>query len=475
MNFMKQNTNRWLALLIVLTAPLLSVIDVFIINVAIPAIKKGVQASEAQVQLVIAGYLLGYAAFLITGGRFGDYFGKKKVFIYGMAFFTLTSCWCGLTHSAFELNTARFFQGVSAAFMVPQTISYIQVLFPLAQDRAKAVGYFGVTLGLASILGQFLGGYFAYFHFFIPGWRLIFFINLPIGILAVAAAAVFLEETKLDRSKKFDFTGVVLLTFALGFLILPLVTGRENGWPWWSWLMLVFSFFLFFLFAKNQKKRKKLDNGELIDTGLFAFRDFNIGLLSVFCLFMVHNSYLLISTLLFQNGYHLDAFLVGKLFILFGLGSTFTNLYAGKLFSKYGKKVAFYGVASLMVSLALQLFLFSSPGISLWFIGGVLILHGIGTGILITSILNITLQSVPKEFAGAASGLYSTFQQTSSALGVSLIGGLFFSILAGAADLIVYQKAFRYGAGAELLVLLVLGILLYMLPKASKAALHYAE
>lgn len=472
---MKQSTNRWLALVIVLTAPLLSVIDVFIINVAIPAIRKGVHATEAEVQLVIASYLLGYAAFLITGGRFGDYFGKKKVFIYGMALFTLTSCWCGLTNNAAELNIARFFQGVSAAFMVPQTISYIQVLFPLAKDRAKAVGYFGVTLGVASILGQFLGGYFTYFHFFIPGWRLIFFINLPIGILAVTSAAIFLKETKLDRSKKFDFTGVILLTFALAFLILPLVAGRENGWPWWSWSMVLFSFFLFYLFAKNQKRRKKLDNGELIDTGLFAFRDFNIGLLSVFCLFIVHNSYLLISTLLFQNGYHLDAFLVGKMFILFGLGSTFTNLYAGKLFIKYGKKVAFSGVVLLTISLLLQLFVYTEPGVSLFIMGGILILHGIGTGVLITTILNITLQSVPKEFAGAASGIYSTFQQTSSAVGVSLIGGLFFSTLGGGSDIVLYQKAFRYGAAAEVLVLLVLGFLIYLLPKSRRAELHFGE
>ncbi len=475
MDFIKQNTNRWLALLIVLAAPLLSVIDVFIINVAIPAIRKGVHATEAEVQLVIASYLLGYAAFLITGGRFGDYFGRKKVFIYGMVFFTLTSCWCGLTHNASELNIARFFQGVSAAFMVPQTISYIQVLFPLARDRAKAVGYFGVTLGLASILGQFLGGYFTYFHFFIPGWRLIFFINLPIGIVAVISAILFLKETSLDRSKKFDFPGVILLTLALACLILPLVIGRENNWPWWSWSMIIFSFFLFFLFAKNQSRRKKIDNGELIDTGLFAFRDFNIGLLSVFCLFMVHNSYLLISTLLFQNGYHLDAFLVGKLFILFGLGSTFTNLYAGKLFSRYGKKVAFTGVGFLTLSLLVQLVLFGRPTVSLLTIGGVLILHGIGTGILITTILNITLQSVPKEFAGAASGLYSTFQQTSSAIGVSLIGGLFFTVLKGGAGIILYQKAFRYGALAELLVLLVLAFLIYKLPKNKSDVVHLAE
>jgi MFS family permease len=166
---MKQDNSKWVALAVVLLAPLLSVIDVFIINIAIPAIKTGVRATDGQLQLVIAGYLLGYASFLITGGRTGDVFGRKKVFMWGMAFFTLTSCLCGLALSPFQLNLARFLQGISAAFMVPQTISYIQVLFVQSAERTKAVGFFGLTLGIAAITGQFLGGYFSESHFAIAG------------------------------------------------------------------------------------------------------------------------------------------------------------------------------------------------------------------------------------------------------------------------------------------------------------------
>jgi len=472
---MKATDNSWPALFIVLTAPLLSVIDVFIINVAIPVIKTGVNASEAQVQLVIASYLLGYATFLITGGRFGDHFGRKKVFTYGMAFFTAASCWCGFSHNAAELITARFFQGMSAAFMVPQTISYIQLLFPQAKDRARAVGYFGVTLGLASILGQFLGGYLTYFHFFIAGWRLIFFINLPIGTLSVALAWFYLDETATDSSKKFDFSGVALLLLALAGLIVPLVIGREKGWPWWSWLLLLCSVPLLIFFIRQQRRSKILGKGVLVDTALFAFRDFNTGLLCVFCLFMVHNSYLMISTLLFQNGYHLNAFLVGRLFILFGIGSTVTNLYAGKLFNRYGKAVAFCGVGVLFASILLQVLLFTKPATELPTIGALLVLHGVGTGILITTILNITLQSVPGRFAGAASGLYSTFQQTSSAVGVSLIGGLFFSALENSDMLWSYQKAFRYAGWAELLVLVFLALLIYSLPAKDGTVSHFGD
>src|ERR1700753_1175347 len=174
---MKTATNKWLELVIVLSAPLLSVIDVFIINVAIPAIKKGVHATDAEVQLVIAGYLLGYAAFLITGGRAGDHFGRKKVFFWGMLAFTVASCLCGLSMNPLQLNITRFFQGVSASFMVPQTIAFIQIIFTDPEERAKAIGMFGITLGIASVTGQVLGGYFSGIHGFIDGWRLIFFVN----------------------------------------------------------------------------------------------------------------------------------------------------------------------------------------------------------------------------------------------------------------------------------------------------------
>src|SRR6185312_1537560 len=151
--------SRWVALIILLTAPFLSLMDVFIINIAIPAIKTGLNANNAELQIVIAGYLLGYASFLITGGRFGDHFGRKKIFLYGMAAFTLASSWCGISSSSVELNIARFLQGGSASFMVPQTISYIQLLFTDQKSRTKAIGIFGLTLGLASICGQFLGGF----------------------------------------------------------------------------------------------------------------------------------------------------------------------------------------------------------------------------------------------------------------------------------------------------------------------------
>src|SRR5277367_5129486 len=219
---MTKNKNRWFSLIVLLSAPLLSVIDVFIINMAIPSIKKGIVATDAELQLVIAGYLLGFAGFLITGGRSGDIFGRKKIFIYGMLLFTLTSCFCGMAQTPFQLISMRFLQGISAAFMSPQTISYIQVLFPEPEARTKALGLFGLTISVAAMLGQLLGGFLPEFHGFVEGWRLIFFINLPIGIVAVYFAQRSLRETETNKNQKLDYSGVALLTTMLFTLIYPL-------------------------------------------------------------------------------------------------------------------------------------------------------------------------------------------------------------------------------------------------------------
>ena len=472
---MKEENSRWFALLIVLSAPLLSVIDVFIINIAIPAIREGVHASEGEVQLVIAGYLLGYASFLITGGRFGDHYGKKKVFMWGMAFFSITSCWCGLSHSAIELNTARFFQGLSASFMVPQTISFIQVLFTNPLERTKAIGWYGFTLGLASILGQFLGGYLTYYHFFIPGWRLIFFINLPIGVFALIAAQKYLRETPTDSTKKFDFSGVFILTFSLLGLILPLVEGRELGWPWWSWATIVGALLLFCFFIIDQRKKKREERAPLIDISLFAHKDFNLGLICVLCFYMVHNSYLLTSTLLFQNGFKFNAFLTGKIYVLFGFGSTIASLYGIKLVRKYGKRVVQAGVLIMFLCLLTQILLLSRKEFSMPVLCIAVFFHGIATGCIIPSILNVTLQSVPNYFAGAASGVYTTSQQASSALGISLIAGLFFTMLNNQTDFSHYFVAFKYASIANLFALAVMSILLLFLPNNIKSGEHVGE
>lgn len=471
----KLKSSRWFALMIVLTAPFLSLMDIFIINIAIPAIKKGLHSSDAEIQIVIAGYLLGYASFMITGGRAGDHFGRKKIFLWGMAVFTLASCWCGLSGSALELNIARFLQGGSASFMVPQAISYIQLLFIDPKDRAKAIGTFGLVLGLASMLGQFLGGFFTYYHFAIAGWRLIFFINLPIGIAAMIATWLFIEETPLHIGAKFDLSGAVILSLALFSLIIPIIQGRELGWPWWCVAGLLLSIVLFTCFFIDQKRKLKREQGPLINLNLFKITDLNIGLLCVFVCYMVYNSYLLISTLVLQNGYHFNSLLTGCMFVMFGVGFSFSSFFAMRLVTEVGKTVLQIGTIVMMISMGLQILIFSLTTIDPEIVFLLILLHGMSAGWVMPPIMNVTLKSVPHHFAGAASGLYATVQQASGALGVSIVGGVFFNKLATNKSSPDYRLAFRYGAGFEFLMLVVLFILLLFIPGGKTSANHISE
>lgn len=460
---MKPVQNKWLELAIVLSAPLLSVIDVFIINIAIPSIKKGIHATDAEVQLVIAGYLLGYAAFLITGGRAGDHFGRKKVFFWGMFAFTIASCLCGLSQSALQLNLMRFLQGLSASFMVPQTIAFIQVLFTETKERAKAFGLYGITLGTAAVIGQVLGGYLSDTHWFIDGWRLTFFINLPIGILTLWATHKYVTETSRHRDTKFDYTGIFILTLALFSLIYPLIQGREAGWPLWSFGLMILSIALFAFFIYNQRRKLAQNRNPLIDVSLFRIKDFNIGLIAVLFHFMLHTAYLLLSAVYLQNGLGVSALDSGLYFILPGLLFILSSVLASRLIVSYGKRVLQIGILILAAAFSLQMTLWK-PGISTTLIISLMGLWGFGNGLVLPSLLNVALKNVPPRYAGAAAGIYSTFQQTASALGVSIIGGVFFYYSKEN-----WQAAYQAGVIGLLICVVMVGIMLQLLPHSRSA------
>jgi EmrB/QacA subfamily drug resistance transporter len=458
---MIQSKNKWLELAIVLSAPLLSVIDVFIINVAMPAIKRGVNATDAELQLVIAGYLLGYAAFLITGGRAGDHFGRKKVFFWGMLLFTIASCLCGLSMNAFQLNVTRFIQGLSASFMVPQTIAFIQILFTDAKERSKAIGMFGITLGVAAVIGQVLGGYLSETHWAIEGWRLIFFINLPIGIGTLWATHKYLSEAKTSNGARFDYSGIAILTIALFCLIYPLIEGRERGWPLWSLALLVVSGVAFGWLIRDQRKKLLANKNPLIDVRLFRIKDFNIGLLAASFHFMLHTSYLLLSAVYLQNGLGVSAADSGLYFILPGLLFTLSSIMASKLILRFGKYVLQIGSIILAVAFFLQMN-YLTPGVDGWTIILLMSIWGLGNGLVLPSLLNLTLKNVPMEYAGAAAGVYSTFQQTASALGVSIIGGIFFYFSSQG-----WQIAYTAGLIALIICTALVIIMLSLLPESN--------
>ncbi|MEC5145837.1 MFS transporter [Chitinophaga sp. 212800010-3] len=455
---METRTSRWISMLIVSSAIFLAVLDIFIVNVALPSIKKGINGTNGELQLVIAIYLLGYSCFLITGGRLGDYYGRKKIFITGMLLFTVSSCICGLSQTGWQLNLARFFQGISAALMTPQGVSYIQVLFPESRERMKALGIYGIIAGSASVIGQFLGGLLPDTHFTIDGWRLIFFINLPVGIIALLMAGFFLKETNRDTSRQFDYGGVALLTPALFCLIYPVIQGRELGWPAWSILLLVVSVVLFIIFARNQQRKLHEDKAPLINARLFHLKDFRIGLIATIFYFLVQEPYFLISGVFFQDGLTISSSTAGYYFVFQGIGYVIASILSVKLLNHFGKRVLQTGIVIMIVSLLLHVAFLTTPQAGTLTFGSILFLYGLGCGSVLPSLLAFSLKGIPHEFAGAASGTYYTVQQSAIALGAGTVGGIFFYFVGHSplvADYIAAYKAALYISSALLLVVLV--------------------
>lgn len=418
--------NKWLQHAILLSAPLLSVIDVFIVNISTPSIQSDLKATNAQIELVIAAYLIGLAGFIITGGRVGDYLGRKKTFLFGMFAFVITSCICGMATSPFMLISARFFQGVAAAFMLPQSLSYLQFLFTDKKERTKAIGWVGFTLGTASVLGQFLGGYLSSLHTAIAGWRFIFYINLPIGLMALFLASKFLVEYKGDHANKgFDVWGVVLVVFTLCGLIYPLSEGRELGWPWWSIVLMLVALLCFFLLLKWQRKRVSTGKFALIPLDLFQIRSFNLGITAAVFYFMMHTSYLLISTIYVQKGLGKSPYDTGLYFVVFGLGFTLSALMSIKLVHKYGVKAVIGGILLLIGAYILQFSYFNST-VTSTSLSTILLITGLAGGMVLPTLINLSLREVPTSLSGVASGVYNTSQQSASSLGICIVSGLFF-------------------------------------------------
>lgn len=466
---MNRQQLKWFSLVIVSSAVFLAVIDIFIVNVALPSIRKGVNGTESDLQLIIALYLLGYASFLITGGRLGDHYGKKKVFITSMACFTASSLLCGISQTGLQLNAARFVQGISAAFMIPQGITYIHVLFPDHKERIKALGIYGSIAGTASVIGQFLGGVLPDVHWIFDGWRLLFLINLPLGILAVILAAKYLQDTPVVRSGKFDLSGVLLLTVALFGLVYPLIRGRELGWPLWSVLSILVAMGLLGLFIYDQQRKLAAQRNPLINVRLFSYKDFNIGLCAVLFYFMVQDSYFLINAIFLQTGLGFSSSETGILFVFQGVGYVVASLIAIPMMKRYGKRVLQVGVLIMMVSLMMHIFFFSSMAMPKPVLLLTLFFYGTGCGSVLPSLLTVAMKSIPTHFAGAASGTFTTFQQTAVALGVGVVGGIFFTSLGSGTSATAYLGAYQVATWVNVFFLVLVSFFLYILPEEKPA------
>lgn len=422
---------RTFALTIVALAFVMDLLDSTIVNIAIPSIQNNLHASYSAIQWLIAGYLLSFATLLITGGRMGDVFGYKKLFLTGVAGFTLASLLSGLAWNPGVLIAARLIQGSMAALMVPQVMSLMQVMFS-PKERQGVMGLFGALGGLAASLGPIIGGLLIKWNIAGLDWRPVFLINIPVGIFAFIAGMEALPEGKSEHPLKLDFTGTLVVVVLFGLIIFPLVQGRELGWPLWTFVMMLAALPVLGIFVWYERRKWKLDGSPLVVPSLFRTHTFVTGLLVNVAFEAMFIGYFLIFTLMLQAGLGFSVIKAALTGIPFAVGIGFAiGALGNKLLPKLGRNVIVIGLFLLGVGYAAIALLIRHYGLDLspWALSPALLAAGIGAGLTMAPIFGVVLQDVDVRHAGSASGVLSAIQQVGGAVGIALIGVIFFGLL----------------------------------------------
>ncbi len=459
-------TARRIAILVVLLAFFMDILDGTIVNVAIPSIQNGIGADYAAIQWIVAGYALTFALFLIPGGRLGDIYGYKTMFLIGMAGFTVASAVCGFSTSGHGLVAARLFQGATAAIMVPQIMSMIQILYVDPKERQHISAYYGGIAGLASVLGPILGALLVASSLFGLGWRMIFLVNVPVGVFALIAAWFALPDARSPHPLKLDISGTILALVAMIFLTFPLIQGREQGWPTWGFVMMAASLPMFVLFGWSQKRRDKIDGSPLVVPDLFRYRSFVVGILVAGSFFGVVGGFFLTQTLYMQLGLGFSVLEAGLTGIPFSLGVAVAASASGPwLVPRFGRLVLTVGCFVLAAAIAGLGFTADWLGhdVTPWDMIPTLIVGGIGMGLIVSPVFNFVLVDVPVRHAGSASGVVSAVGQVGTAMGVALTGVVFFGRLAVTAQ--DFVSAFVWSTGFGAVAMVLVGVLTFFLPR----------
>jgi EmrB/QacA subfamily drug resistance transporter len=416
-------------LITILVGVLLPLIDFFIVNVALPTMQHDLHATTALLELVVSGYATAYAVLLVLGGRLGDAHGRKRLFLIGIGAFTLTSLLCGIAPSATTLVIARVLQGASAALMVPQTLSTIQATGNPA-SRSKALGWYGATGGLAAVTGQLLGGVLVSANIAGSGWRAIFFVNIPVGFIGLVLAARYVPETHAVRRTPIDVRGTLLLALTLIAVLIPLTEGRALGWPLWSWLLLGAAPISAAAFALVERSLERTGGAPLVPPSVLEHASMRRGLLLAVPFFATFGAFMFVYALVTQTYLGFSALragvAMGPMAVLFLL----TSLATTRLVARFGRKVIGAGAAIQFVGLLVLIATLLAwwPQVSALDLMPGLAVMGIGQALMLSPLVRIVLSEVPQELAGAGSGVLTTTQQTSLALGVALIGSVFLSL-----------------------------------------------
>lgn len=422
------SSRRWWVLAIVVAAQFMFGVDAFIVNVAIPTIAVELRATPAQIEAVIAIYLIAYATLVVTGGRLGDIYGTRNVFIAGVAGFSVTSLWCGLAQSGPELILARLAQGATAALMVPQVLATLHLLFSDAA-RARAFGIYGIVLGLAGAAGFMLGGVLVTLDLAGLGWRTVFFVNVPLGVVIIAAALRIMPTVPRRVGTRLDVPGAVVLFAGLLCLIGPLLFGHDLGWSSAVWLVMAAGVATIAGFVRLERIVARRGGMPLIDLTLLSDLAFMRGLVAVFFFFFANLSFYLVMTIFMQNGLQVPPLQAGLVFVPLALTFVLASRHSGARARHRGTLVLIEGCALQIVGLVVLVAtvdIVAAPSALL--LALVLMIVGYGQGLVMAPLSSAVLSGVQPANAGAGSGMYGTTTQIGNAAGVAAIGAVFFAV-----------------------------------------------
>jgi EmrB/QacA subfamily drug resistance transporter len=465
---------RWTALALLLTAVFMDMVDNQIVTIALPTIQHELGATPAALQWTATAYTLAFAVTLIVGGRLGDRFGHRALFVAGTAGFGLASLAAGLAQNVEMLLAARVAQGVFAGLMVPQVLAFLHAEFPQS-EQGKAMGFYGMTFPIGGLAGPLLGGLLTQADLFGWHWRTIFFVNVPIALVAAVGAALVMPAPRRKVKAGIDPLGLLVLVAALLAALYPLVQGRELGWPLWSFVLLVAALPLAALFVVVQRNRERRGREPLVRIGMVGHRAMAVGLL-VMLIFYCGMGAFFVLTLHLQNGLHYSPLKTALSMLPATVGIVVGNGAGMSLVARCGRVTPMIGLAVLLAGSAGMIWVVTGAGTGLtpWQLVVPVILYGAGLGMGSSSLMMMTLSGADAADAGAASGVVNTVIQLGMAAGPATIGTVFFGTLTGGGDIVDATRNSLY-LGVGLFALALVMCMLLPRRKASGARPPVAE
>lgn len=454
---------RWIAMAALLVAGFMNLIDVTIVNVAIPSLQDAFQASDSQIEWVVAAYILSFALFLLPAGRLGDVVGRRRMFVIGVSVFTIASALCGLAPGIGSLVAARVLQGLGGAMMTPQTLALVPALFP-PRERGAAFALFGLSAGLASVAGPLLGGVLIGADIIGLDWRPIFLVNIPVGAVAVLGALRFVPKVPGDAALRLDLVGMALAGTGLMLMLFPLIEGRQLGWPAWVFAMMVAAIPVGAGFVAWQRRQARRGAPQLIPASLLANADYVTGSVLATLLFAGIPGFFLVFAIFLQVGFGLTPLESGITTLPFSLGVLGASVLSGRLGTRWPRERITAGAVLLVIGMtALRLMLPEAGGaLSRAAFIVPLALSGLGLGTAVSPLFQTVLANVADRDTGAGSGALQSFQQVGGALGVAVMGQLFFGMLRGGGG---YPEALTAALWFNAVAFVAVALLVWRLPE----------